>query len=69
MISDDLLAELKQILLEDYKTQLPEKDLKLFAENLKGIFSQLVGAVSKKQAKVELIIKNHTGKELLDHKN
>ena len=56
MISNELLAELKQILLEDYQIQLADSDLKLFAENLKGLFSQLIQATSKKSEKLNLII-------------
>ena len=59
MISNELLKELKQILWEDYKIQLADSDLKLFAENLKGLFSLLVQALSKKQKKLNLTINNN----------
>lgn len=58
MISDELLAELKQILWEDYQIQLTDKDLKLFAENLKGIFSQLIQAISRKREILESTVKS-----------
>lgn len=56
MISDELLAELKQILWEDYQIQLVDSDLKLLAANLKGLFSELLQAASKKQDQINLII-------------
>lgn len=56
MISDELLAELKQILWEDYQIQLVDSDLKLLAANLKGLFSELIQAASKKQDQINLII-------------
>lgn len=55
MISDELLAELKQILWEDYQIQLVDSDLKLLATNLKGLFSELIQAASKKQDHINLI--------------
>ena len=60
MISNELLVELKQILLEDYQIQLADSDLKLFAENLKGLFSQLILATSSKPEKMNLIINKNT---------
>lgn len=48
MINEELLAELKQILWDEYQIQLPEEDLRAFGENLKGLFSKLVEAVAEK---------------------
>ncbi len=56
MISDSLLAELKQILLEEYQMQLPEKDLSEFAGNLKGLFGELTRIAIKKEQQINLII-------------
>ena len=56
MISDKLLAELKQILLEDYQIQFPEKDLSEFAGKLKGLFSELTRIATKKEKQISLII-------------
>lgn len=63
MISDELLAELKQILWEDYQIQLTDSDLKLFAQSLKGMYSQLIKAVSKKQEQFNAIVENNTNKQ------
>lgn len=63
MINDELLAELKQILWEDYQIQLTDSDLKLFAENLKGMFSQLIQAVSRKPEKFNAIVERNRDKQ------
>jgi hypothetical protein len=63
MISDELLAELKQILWEDYQIQLTDSDLKLFAEALKGMYSHLTQAVSKKREKLSAIVEQNIKQE------
>lgn len=63
MISDKLLAELKQILIDDYQIQLPEKDLSDFAGNLKGLFGELTRIAIKKEKQLSLIIKNNDNDE------
>lgn len=63
MISDELLAELKQILWEDFQIQLTDSDLKLFGESLKGMYSLLTQAVSKKQEKFNAIVERNTKQE------
>jgi hypothetical protein len=56
MISDELLTELKLIMLEDYEIQLTDNDLRLFADNLKGLFAQFIESVKRKPEKLKLII-------------
>ncbi len=63
MISDELLAELKQILWEDFQIQLTDSDLKLFGESLKGMYSLLTQAVSKKRGKLSAIVERNTKQE------
>lgn len=63
MISDELLAELKQILWEDHQIQLTDSDLKLFAEELKGMYSHLTQAVSKKREKLSAIVERNIKQE------
>lgn len=67
MISKELLAELKQILWEDYQIQLTDSDLKLFAENLKGIYSNLIEAVRKKPESLNLLIKQYDNDKQSDN--
>ena len=55
MISDELLKELKIILKEDYKIQMSEKDLRLFAENIKGLFGKLIKLLPEELKKIEAI--------------
>lgn len=63
MISDKLLAELKQILIDDYQIQLPEKDLADFAGNLKGLFGELTRIATKKEKQFSLIINKNDNDE------
>lgn len=58
MISDESIKELKNILWDDYQIQLNDKDLRIFAENLKGLFSNLTKSLASKPNQISQIIKN-----------
>lgn len=49
MISDELLKELKQILLEDYKLDLTDAEVLAIALNFTGLFKLLISVTTNKE--------------------
>lgn len=54
MISEELLKELKQILLEDYKLNLTDAEVLAIALNFTGLFKLLISVATNKETNLTI---------------